>query len=185
MTHGTRHAARGLALAVALAGAARTSSTSAQPVVPAALPAPDQPLSGGSRGTSLTLLSGLCVPPEGGRLGIPLTGELRYGFDLGPVIVAPSVRIASLFVPGAVGLAGLAGLRLTLPFTALAVYVAGGLGPGYRSAPEQVGLAYQVGSGLTVPLSERLSVGIEASYFQIPSSQFRRLSFGPSLSLGF
>lgn len=142
------------------------------------------PLRTAGLGTNLSLASGLSVPPEGGRLGAPLALELQHGLAFGPAIFAPGVRVVSMFVPGAVGLAGLAELRFTVPMVQLAPYIALGAGPGYRTVPAQLGFAFQAGPGLMVAVSERLTVGVEASYFQIVGSHFRRLSFGPSLSFG-
>ena len=172
------------ACAVALAGLLGLSSyghsASAQATETAGV---GQPPIRGPLGTTLSLISGLCVPPEGGRLGLPLSGGLHYAIALGRAVVAPGLRVASFFVPGAVALAGLGELRVTLPLSQLAPYVGLGIGPGYRSAPGELGLAYQASPGLMVAVSQRLSVGLEASYFQIVGSHFRRLSFGPSFSL--
>ena len=188
-----RRLAFDIALTLALGAATQAQSASAQvvearasaqepPQPPVSAP---EPLAGSRLGASAELLLGLCVPPEGGRLGLTLAGELRYGIALGPLVLAPGVRVASLFVAGAIGLAGLAGLRLTLPLPQIAPYVALGVGPGYRSGPAQLALAYQGSAGLTVPFSERITVGIEASYLQLVDVHFRRLSFGPTVSLGF
>src|SRR5688572_30784484 len=48
-------------------------------------------------GLHFSIAPGVFIPTQGGRVGFSVAGEVRYGFELGPLILAPGVRLAAYF----------------------------------------------------------------------------------------
>lgn len=136
-------------------------------------------------GLRISLAPGLFIPTNGGKVGFSLAGDVRYGFETGPAIIAPGVRLAAFFPAGARALTALGTLRVTFPVGPVGPFVVGGVGPGFVSDPSHVGLAYLAGGGLMVHIGRSVGIGIEATYFGVTDSWFRSISIGPSLLLSF
>jgi len=136
-------------------------------------------------GLRVSLAPGLFVPLDGGRVGFSLGGDVRFGIPLGPVIVAPGLRVAGYWPSGYYGVIGLATTRITVPLGPVGPYVLGGVGPGHVSKPSDTGLAYQAGGGFMVYVGTAFGFGAEASYLAITGTNFRSLFIGPALLLGF
>jgi hypothetical protein len=150
-------------------------------------PAP-QATVGNEAGAQLALSSGIFLPPEGGRLGLSVAGDARYGVALGKVTVAPGVRLAGFFRPGLAAVAPLATTRVSarveVPLGAVGPYVLGGVGLGRLSEGRQQGLAYQVGGGVAFALGKgRFTLAAELTYSAITASDFRALFFGPCVTM--
>jgi hypothetical protein len=136
-------------------------------------------------GLRLSLAPGIVVPVDGSRVGFSFGGDVRFGFPLGPTIVAPGLRVAGYWPEGFSSVIGLATLRVTVPLGPVGPYVLGGAGPGHVSKPSETGLAYQAGGGFMVYVGDVFGIGAEASYLAITGTDFRSLFIGPALLLGF
>ncbi|MDB4990974.1 MAG: hypothetical protein JWN04_6152 [Myxococcaceae bacterium] len=136
-------------------------------------------------GSRFSIAPGVFIPNHGGRLGFSIMGDYRYGIAVGPVILAPGVRVAGFFPSGYVALSALGTGRLTIPIGPVAPYVLGGVGPGYVTKPSQAGLSFLAGGGLMVHIGPSFGVGAEATYLGITGTNFRALFVGPSLLLNF
>ncbi len=136
-------------------------------------------------GWRFSIAPGLFIPVNGERVGFSISGDVRYGIELGPVIVAPGARLAGYFPSDLTVLAGMATTRVTLPLGPVGPYVLGGVGPGWVSEPSEAGLAYMAGGGAMVHIGTRFGIGAEATYQAITGTRFRALFIGPSLLFGF
>jgi hypothetical protein len=128
---------------------------------------------------------GVFIPIRGGNAGFSLVGDLRYGFELGPTVLAPGARVGGYFTSGPKVFIGLATLRLTIPLGPVGPYVLGGVGPGYVSEPSETGLAYVAGGGFMVHIGWSFAIGAEATYQAITDTKFAALFIGPALLLSF
>lgn len=128
---------------------------------------------------------GVFIPSNGGKGGFTLSADFRYGFDTGPVIVAPGVRLAGFFPSGSTVMMGLGLVRVTLPIGHFAPFVRGGLGPGHISDPSYTGVVYHLGAGAMVHFSERFGLGVDAAYDKFAGTNFSVFSIGPSLLIAF
>jgi hypothetical protein len=136
-------------------------------------------------GLHFSIAPGVFIPVNGGRVGFSIAGEVRYGFELGPLILAPGVRLAAYFPEDVNIFAGLGTLRLTFPLGAFAPFVVGGGGPGYVSSPSHTGVAYLGGGGFMVHIGTHFGIGAEATYQAITGTRFSALFVGPLLLLAF
>jgi hypothetical protein len=136
-------------------------------------------------GLRISIAPGVFLPSDGGRVGFSIGGDVRYGFEIGPTILAPGARVAAFFPSGFFALSALATGRITIPVGPLGPYLLGGVGPGYVSKPSQAGLSYLGGGGLMIHIGESFGIGAEAVYFGITGTDFRALFVGPSLLLNF
>lgn len=136
-------------------------------------------------GLRFAVAPGVIVLPDRGEVGFSIAGDMRYGFDLKPVILAPGVRLAGYFPPRSTAALGLGTLRLTIPIGSFGPFVVGGVGPGYVSDPSRVGLAYLAGGGFMMHFGLRFAIGVEAAYQAVTGTHFGVLSFGPSFLIGF
>ena len=134
-------------------------------------------------GLRVSIMPGIIL--SDGDVGFSIAGDLRYGFEVGPFVMAPGLRLSGFFPPGFVVLTAIANLRLTLPLGPVGPYILGGVGPGYVTEPSQAGLAYQAGGGLMIHIGRSFALGAEAVYFGITGTEFRTLFIGPALLLGF
>lgn len=124
------------------------------------------------------------LPSGGGSAGVGAQMEGRYGFVLGPSVVAPGGELSLYWLSSRVIGTLMPTLRVTLPLGPLAPYVRGGVGAGGISNPGEGGLALLGGGGLMIHFSERVSLGVELSYQAITGTAFRGLSISPMLSIG-
>jgi hypothetical protein len=136
-------------------------------------------------GARFTVAPGVFIPLEGERVGFSLAGDFRYGFDTGPLIVAPGARVAGFFLSDARIVMGLATARVTVPLGPVGPFVLGGVGPGFVSANERVDLGYLAGGGFMVHFGVHVAVGAEVAYQAIRGTGFSALSVGPALLLAF
>ena len=138
-----------------------------------------------NRGLKISIAPGLFIPTNGGDLGFYIAADFRYGFELGPVVIAPGLRPALYFPSYATIVTGLVTLRLTFPVGPVGPFISGGAGPGWISDPSTVGLAYAGGGGFIVHIGTRFGIGAEASYQGITGTNFAALFVGPILLLSF
>ena len=136
-------------------------------------------------GSRFSLAPGIFIPQNGARVGFSLAGDYRYGVELGPIVLAPGLRLAGFFPSGFMALSALGTARLTVPLGPVGPYVMGGVGPGYVNKPSETGLAFMGGGGLMVYVAQAFAIGAEASYLGITGTRFRALFLGPQLLLGF
>jgi hypothetical protein len=118
-----------------------------------------------------------------GDVGFSIAGDVRYGFEVGPVVLAPGARVAGYFPPGFYALDALATGRITYPVGPVGPYLVGGIGPGYLSDPSAAGAAYLGGGGLMIHIGTSFAFGAELTYFGITGTDFH--AFGPALLLMF
>ncbi len=123
------------------------------------------------------------LPSGGGSAGVGLQAEGRYGFVLGPTVVAPGGELSLYYLSSRVIGTVMPTLRITVPLGPLAPYVRGGAGAGALTNPGEGGLAWLGGGGLMIHFSERISLGAEVSYQAISGTAFRGLSISPMLSI--
>lgn len=138
-----------------------------------------------NKGLRISLIPGIFIPIHGGDVGFFFAADFRYGFALGPVVVAPGLRPAGYFPPDQTILTGLATLRLTFPVGPVGPFITGGAGPGWVKHPSTVGVAYSGGGGFMVHIGTRFGFGAEASYQGITNTNFRALFVGPLIMLSF
>jgi hypothetical protein len=159
-------------------------AASAQALIEEEVELPDTPAwrsnVGFQLGTGLLVL----LPSGGGSAGVGAQVEGRYGFVLGPSVIAPGGELSLYWLSSRVIGTLMPTLRITLPLGPLAPYVRGGAGGGGLSNPGEGGLAWLGGGGLMIHFSERISLGVEVSYQAITGTEFRGLSISPMLSLG-
>jgi hypothetical protein len=136
-------------------------------------------------GWRFSLAPGVIIPTNGGGVGWSLAGDLRYGFNLGQIILAPGGRLMGLFPAHATALAALATTRLTVPIGPVGPYVQAGVGPGWVSDPSRAGLAWLAGGGFMVHFGVRFALGAEATYQAITGTGLNVLFVGPTFLVGF
>jgi hypothetical protein len=135
-------------------------------------------------GWRFSIAPGVFIPVDDGNIGFSIAGDVRYGFDLGPLVLAPGVRLAGYFPSDLTVLAGLGTLRATFPVGMFGPFVQGGVGPGWVSEPSKAGLAWLAGGGFMVHFGTRFGFGAEASYQAITGTDFNALFIGPSFLIG-
>ncbi len=136
-------------------------------------------------GLRVGIAPGVIIPTRGGRVGFSIAGDLRYGFKVGPVVLAPGLRPAAYFPPGQRIVTGLGTLRITFPVGPVGPFIVGGVGPGWVRRPSHVGVAYLGGGGFMVHIGTQFGIGAEATYQAITGTDFAALLVGPLLLLAF
>lgn len=130
-------------------------------------------------GTGIAIL----VPDEGSAGG-GLELSARYGFPVGPVVLAPGARLGGYYLQERfIGVLMPTG-RVTLPLGPLAPFVHAGAGVGGLSNPGDGGLSWLVGGGLMIHFGGAFSLGAEVNYAGITGTGFEVLSIGPALIIG-
>lgn len=127
----------------------------------------------------------LLFPSDGGPMGGGLDLDIRYGIGLDPVVIAPGARFAGYILSGDVIGMAMPTVRVTLPFGPFAPFVVGGVGPGYTSDEKKTGAALLGGGGLMIHVGPFFGIGAEATYQTITGTEFKTLTLGPSLLIGF
>jgi hypothetical protein len=123
-----------------------------------------------------------------GDAGFFLGIRLGYGFDLGPVIAVPGVRLAGYFLdPNAY--VGMPTFKLVVPIDRFAPFIEGGAGVGHLTSdgartPAKTGVALMGGGGFMIHFT-RIAFGAEASYQVITGTDFKGFGVGPILAIGF
>lgn len=136
-------------------------------------------------GLRLAIAPGVYIPTDGGSVGFSIVGDVRFGIELGPIIVAPGGRLAGYFPSGLTILAALATGRVTVPLGPVGPYVMGGLGPGWVSDPAKAGLAWMAGGGLMANIGPHFALGAEVTYQGITGTAVKALFIGPTFLFGF
>ncbi|MET0286364.1 MAG: hypothetical protein ABW352_17925 [Polyangiales bacterium] len=132
-------------------------------------------------GWRFSIAPGLLI--SDGDVGFSIAGDVRYGFEVGPLVLAPGMRVGAYFPADYYALTALATGRVTLPIGPVGPYLVGGVGPGYLSDPSSVGAAYVGGGGVMIHVGTTFAIGAELTYFGITGTDFR--AFGPALLLLF
>ena len=132
-------------------------------------------------GLRFTLAPGVIVPTNGASAGFSLAGDVRFGIEMGPIIVAPGVRLAGYWPSGPNAYTLLGMLRVTVPVGPVGPYVLGGVGPGWVTSPERTDVAYVLGGGAMVHIGSRFGIGLEVTFQAITDTRFKAMFFGPSL----
>lgn len=120
---------------------------------------------------------------SGGKTGFFLGLRFGYGFDTGPVILVPGMRLAGYFTDPNVYV-GMPTFKVVLPIDRFAPFVEGGAGVGHVTDPQKSGLALMGGGGFMLHFT-KIAFGAEGSYQTIAGTEFRGLSAGPLLAFGF
>ena len=136
------------------------------------------------RGFHLTIAPSVYFPTGGGKTGFALGLEGRYGFDLGPVILAPGAIFTSYFGDRNVYL-GAGILRVTFPVGSFGPYLEGGVGVGTITQPSETGVLLLAGTGFMLYLGDRFGLGLSVSYEKITGTAFGAVTLGPSILLAF
>lgn len=109
--------------------------------------------------------------------------SVGYGFDTGPLIFIPGVRLAAYFTDPNVYV-GMPTMRIVIPIDRFAPFVQGGAGIGHVEDPAKSGLALMGGGGFMVYF-RHFALGAEASYQVITNTNFKGVGFGPIIAFGF
>ena len=124
---------------------------------------------------------------RGGKAGFAVGLRFGYGFDTGPVILVPGVRLAGHLDDPNVYL-GMPTFKLVIPIDRFAPFLEGGAGAGHvagdGAAGAKTGLALMGGGGFMVHFT-RIAFGAEASYQVITGTAFKGFGVGPILAIGF
>jgi hypothetical protein len=134
-----------------------------------------------NKGLRFTLAPGVIVPTNGANAGFSLSGDVRFGIELGPIIVAPGARLGGYWPSGPNAYVLLGTLRVTVPVGPIGPYVLGGVGPGWVTSPERTDVAYVLGGGAMVHIGSRFGIGLEVTFQAITDTRFKAMFFGPSL----
>lgn len=175
-----------LALLLVLASCAFSRQARAQePELEAPEPSARDVVFAYNTGLRVAIAPGVFIPTRGGRVGFFIAGDVRYGFRLGPVVLAPGLRPAAYFQSRQRIVTGLGTLRLTVPVGPVGPFIVGGVGPGWVRRPSHVGVAYLGGGGFMVHVGTQFGFGVEATYQAITGTGFAALFVGPLLLLAF
>lgn len=136
-------------------------------------------------GLRIALAPGVFIPTRGGRVGFFIAADVRYGFKVGPMVIAPGIRPAAYFPARNRIFTGLGTLRLTFPVGPVGPFIVGGVGPGWVRKPSHVGAAYLGGGGFMVHIGTSFGIGVEATYQAITGTDFKAVFVGPLLLLAF
>lgn len=117
-----------------------------------------------------------------GKAGFAIGLRFGYGFDTGPVIVVPGVRLSAYFIDPNVYI-GMPTVKLVFPIDRFAPFVEGGFGLGHV-ADSKTGTALFGGGGFMIHFRP-IAFGAEASYQTITGTRFRGFGIGPILAIGF
>lgn len=121
-----------------------------------------------------------------GKAGFALGVRFGYGFDTGPVILVPGVRLSGYFIDPNVYIA-MPTFKLVLPIDRFAPFIEGGAGLGHvagGNVPAETGAALMGGGGFMIHFT-RVAFGAEASYQVITGTPFKGFGVGPILAIGF
>ena len=138
-----------------------------------------------NRGLRFGFGPALLVPTDRDRpLGGGLVLDGRYGFKVGPTVMAPGGRLAGYILSERLIGTAMPTFRITLPVGPFAPYALGGVGGGWLGRPSESGLAWIGGGGLMIHFGRVLAVGAEATYETITDTEFKALSIGPAIHIG-
>jgi len=122
------------------------------------------------------------------KTGFTLGLNVGYGFDRGPVILVPGVRLSGWFLDPMVFM-GMPTLKAVIPFDRFAPFVEVGAGPGHitksDTSPSSTGLAVMGGVGFMIHFTQNFAAGAHGSYTVISGTDFSALAVGPILAIGF
>jgi hypothetical protein len=136
-----------------------------------------------NRGLELGLGPVLVLPSrDTGPWGAGVRLEGRYGFRVGPTVLAPGARFGGYILSERVVGLVLPTFRVTLPVGPLAPYVMGGVGVGWLTNETQSGAALLGGGGLMIHVGRIVALGAEGTYQAITGTEFHSWTIGPSLS---
>lgn len=135
-----------------------------------------------STGFRVGLSPGVLVSLHGERLSFGFGLDLRYGIELGSVILAPGLRLGALLFNDPRVFTSFGTLRLTIPAGRVGPYLLGGIGGGWIERPA---FGYLGGAGFLVHIGTRFGIGAEVSYQSLVYSRFRVLSIGPQVLFVF
>lgn len=138
-----------------------------------------------NRGLRFGFGPALLIPTDRDRpLGGGLVLDGRYGFKVGPTVMAPGGRLAGYLLSERFIGTAMPTFRITLPVGPLAPYGLGGIGGGWLSNKAESGLAWIAGGGLMIHFGRVLAIGAEATYEAIQGTEYRALSIGPAIHIG-
>lgn len=122
-----------------------------------------------------------------GKAGFTMGLNFGYGFDTGPVILVPGVRLVGYFTERNAYI-GMPIFRVVLPIDRFAPFIQGGVGVGHLEGEldivSKTSAALMGGGGLMVHFRP-VAFGVEASYQTITGTSFKGFGIGPILAIGF
>ena len=123
----------------------------------------------------------LLISPQNESLRFAFGADLRYGFVLPRVVIAPGIRVgASLLTPPRV-YTSWATLRFTFAVGGFGPYVIAGVGGGYTDRPSPGMMA---GAGAMYHF-EHFAVGVEATFQNLINTPYQVATVGPQLLFAF
>lgn len=135
-----------------------------------------------NKGWRFSLSPGLLIPVRGGPITFAFGADLRYGFELGPVVLAPGVRFGARLTAKPHVYMSYATLRLTVPLGIVGPYVIAGIGGGWIGEPA---FAYLAGGGFMVHVGTRFGIGAEATLQSLIFTAHKVVAVGPQFLIEF
>ncbi|HTS81669.1 MAG TPA: hypothetical protein VMH40_13805 [Myxococcaceae bacterium] len=126
--------------------------------------------------------------PSSGSAGFALGVEGGYGFDLGPIILTPTISFQGNWSSDWTVYSGLGGARVTLPVGNFGPFVEAGLGYGHVGGPlgySAGGLAVRGGAGFILFIGRSFAIGISGRYDAIVDTGFKGWTIAPIILLTF
>jgi len=140
-----------------------------------------------SVGPRLTIAPGVFIPANGSA-GFALGVEGAYGFDLGPIILAPTLAFQGDWSHDWTVYSGLGGVRATMPIGIFGPFAEFALGYGHVDGPANHstgGLAVRAGGGFMLFFSPSFALGLSVRYDAIVDTGFEGWTIAPILLISF
>jgi hypothetical protein len=134
-----------------------------------------------SQGLRFGLTPALLISPRYEALRFAFGADLRYGFVLPRVIIAPGIRLGAVLLTPPRVFTSFATVRFTFPKGRFGPYVIGGVGGGYTDRPSPGVLG---GCGFMVHF-KRFAAGLEATFQNLFNTPYQVATIGPQLMLAF
>lgn len=134
-----------------------------------------------SEGVRFSLTPALLISPRFEALRVAFGADLRYGFVLPRVVIAPGIRVGAILLTPPRVYTSFATVRFTFAIGRFGPYVIGGVGGGYTDRPSP-GVMAGVGA---MAHFDWLAVGVEATFQNLINTPYQVVTVGPQFLLAF
>lgn len=164
----------------------------AEPLPAETFPAPNAPthqpelrdnVIGFYSGVQIGISPGIGFSTNSRSLAFSLGASIGYGIDVGPVVLIPSLHVATFFSSDATVLAGMPSAGFVLPVGPVGIRIDGGVGPGVETRSGVSGVAWRALASVSVHPTPRTAFGVGAEYTYIAAANLSLI--GPVLILAF
>jgi hypothetical protein len=135
-----------------------------------------------NRGWRVGLSPGLLISVRDEPLSFAFGGDLRHGFELGRIVLAPGLRLGARLFSKPRVFSSFATLRLTLPVGRVGPYLLAGVGGGWIDRPA---FGYLGGGGFLVHIGTHFGIGAEATFQSLIYSSYKVVAVGPQVLFAF